>query len=714
MKYFITTFLFVSLALTAGLYAVIAFFGKDLPSPKGTHEIERSLATRVLDCRGRLLADLSVEERVLLRMDEVPPYFIDAVLAVEDRKFYKHWGLDPVGIVRAMKANLQHRRIVQGGSTITQQLAWNLFLDHRRTIKRKIREAVLALRLERSFSKDEILELYINQIYFGEGAYGLEAAARHFFGVSAKDLSLAQCALLAGLPANPARFSPRHHPRAALSRRNHVLKAMLVTGAIDEETYREAAEAPLQLRQRESESETGRHGQYFVEMVRRELAARYGADQIYRAGFVVETALDLDLQETAEAALEDHLSYIEKRNRYPYLYGRSMDSLLVRAGLPSQIETEAPLRLQGAVVGIEPSTGAVRIMIGGRDFIESPFNRAVQAKRQPASAFKPFIYAEAIRQGMRSTDILFDAPVEFEIPGAPESDTIWAPRNFKETYYGPVTLRYALAKSINVPTARLLAAIGVDNVVNLAHRMGIGSRLPRVLSLATGTGEVSLMEMVSAYSVFPNHGIRVEPYLIERVLDRHGNVIWEHESESEQVLDERTAFITLSMMRSVLDHGTGRTARTIHGFTAPAGGKTGTNDDYSDAWFIGFVPDLTVGVWVGFDLKIPIGDKRTGTGAMAALPIWSKIMKRAVAEFGEKDFEVPSGLVMRKTCLETGFLAGPGCPITVEDYFIPGTEPRQVCHIHRGGGTPAVADFETLDRLLVPLDSWNTPFGTPP
>lgn len=701
VKYFVASFLFVSLLMAGLLYGLFATLGQDLPSPQRQRDIEQSLATRILDCNGHLIDELFVEDRVPLRLSQIPDSFVGAIIAVEDRKFYKHWGIDPLGILRAAREDLLRGKTAQGASTITQQLARNLFLHHRRTWHRKIREAILALRIERSFGKDEILELYINEVYFGEGAYGLEAAARRFCGVPAAELTLNQCAMLAGLPGNPAAFSPRRHPKNCLRRRNLVLRSMLDFGAIDERTHDEARQRPLALKE---SSPARKKGAYFTEIVRQRLSHRYGVSGIYHKGLTVETTLDLELQTLAEEIVESQLRSLEMRNDYPYLHGLA-DSMLAPLGLPLEETLPAPLRLQGALIAIEPATGKVLALVGGRDFHESQYNRAMQAPRQPASAFKPFIYAEAIRQGYRTTDILLDAPVEFEIPGAVEEESIWRVRNFNETYLGPVTLRYAIMRSINVPTARLLAEIGVKPVIRLAHRMGIKSPLPEVLSLATGTGELTLMEMTAAYGTFANLGIRVDPHLIDRIFDRHGHLLEVHAPHSEQVLDERSCYIVTSMLCSALDRGTGKTARSIWGFRAKAAGKTGTNDGYTDAWFIGYTPDLAVGAWVGFDLKVPIGDKYTGTGAMAALPIWARFMKAAAAKIGPRDFEQPDGLVTVRTCIDSGLLATPDCPTAIDDVFIPGTQPQEYCRLHRGGTEPG-SEFRDLDRQFLHKDHW--------
>jgi len=701
VKRFLIALLVAPLLLAALLYALVLIFGHDLPTPQSPREMESSVATRLLDHRGEVIDELFVEDRVPLRLAHIPPEFLQAILSMEDRRFYHHWGLDPIGLTRALVGSVLRQRGPRATSTITQQLARNLFLDQRRTLGRKIREAILALRIERSFSKDEILELYVNTIYFGEGAYGLEAAARRYFGCAATELTLEECAALAALPANPAAFSPRRHPEACLRRRNLVLRAMRETGAISAARYDEAIRRPVALREGHGRGRAA----YFTEMVRQELFTRYGGVNIYHAGLTVTTTLDLELQAVVEEALEAHLREIEEKNRYPYLYATQP----LRAGRFATDSSEAPLRLQGAVVAIEPATGAIRALVGGRDFGESAFNRAVQAKRQPGSSFKPFIYAEALREGYRTTDILQDEPVSYARGGGRGANEPWNPQNSNRRYLGPVTLRVALMRSINVATIRLLDALGVGPVIALAHRLGIESDLPRVLSLATGTGEVNLLELTSAYAVLANQGIRVPPHMLERVLDRDGHLLESHTPVSDEALDARTCFLVTSLMRSVVDRGTGATARSLWHLQAPLAGKTGTGEEYTDAWFIGYRPDLAVGVWVGFDRKISIGGSDTGTGSKAALPIWARIMQAVEARTPGPDFEVPEGLVRAQTCLDTGLLAAPTCPAPVDDWFVRGTAPREYCSPSRPHPVSGSADLEQDPEARAPAPDAGRP-----
>ena len=410
---------------------------------------------------------------------------------------------------------------------------------------------------------------------------------------------------------------------------------------------------------------------------------RYGATTVLQGGLKVYTTLDEDFQASAEKALETQLEAVEKRNASVYRYLRDPSS---RVGSLPDSAKSTPY-VQGALVAVEPQTGAIRALVGGRDFSESKFNRATQAERQPGSAFKPFIYAAALRSGMKTNDTVLDAPVSFTFGGPGERKQVWEPKNFSRTYSGPVTLRWALMKSINVPSIRLLEKVGAKQVIQLAHAMGITSDLPSTLSLALGTGETTPLEMASAYASLGNEGIWKEPYVIEKVEDRYGRVLEAHQPKSREGLEEKVSYQTLSLMRSVFDGGTAWTARSAYGFTAPAAGKTGTTDDYSDAWFVGLVPRLSCAVWVGFDEKRPIGNRMTG--AAAALPAWCAFMNHVVERYGPEDFVPPPGIVEVETCAQSGKLATPNCRRTAKDAFITGTEPTTYCPIHRNA-EPAV------------------------
>ena len=689
MRMFWTALVMTLFACVGAAIGITSWAAKDLPSPEALASIQPPVSTTLLDCKGRIIQELYTQKRTPVSLSEVPPEFIDAIVSTEDRRFRRHWGIDLIGIARAAFHNLLAGRIVEGGSTITQQLAWNLFLTHEKTLSRKIREAVLAMRIERRYSKDEILQMYVNQIYFGDGTYGIASAARDFFGKRPSELTLAECALLAGLPRNPRDYSPRRNPDLAEQRRQLILRAMLDAHTITEEQMQEAAETPIAVLPKGS---GGRKAPYFVEMVRLYLDEAYGSRQVYEAGYVVNTTLDLDLQEVAERALENHLTELETETR-KRVTKASYDTSSAGDGK----RAAATPYLQGAVLAMEPTTGFVRVLIGGRDFDDSNFNRAIQAYRQAGSAFKPFTYAAALDAGYTTSDLLLDAPLVMELPTGRE----WAPSNFDGEFRGPVTLREALNHSINIPAIRLLSRLGASTVADYAHRMGIHSPIPAVPSIALGTPEVSLIDLTSAYTVFANLGIRVEPLSILKVVDRNGVVLEETGTKSEDVLSEQTAYLICTMLESAVNEGTGHKAREM-GLTGPAAGKTGTYDDYSDAWFVGFIPDLVAGVWVGFDVKRPIGGKAHGTGSAAALPIWTELMLAASKDSPAEAFRRPRGIVSREVCLTTGLIATEGCSETRMEVFREGTEPVEVCYLHGAhksdkDGERGV-DFRSLDR----------------
>lgn len=689
MRMFLTALIIIVFACAGAAIGIYTWASRGLPSPEALASIEPPVKTVVLDCKGRLIQELFTQNRSPVPLEEVPRSFVDAIVSTEDRRFRRHWGIDLLGIARAVSRNLRAGRIVEGGSTITQQLAWNLFLTHERTLSRKIREAVLALRIERQYSKDEILEMYVNQIYFGDGTYGIAAAARDFFGKTPAELDLAECALLAGLPRNPRDYSPRRNPERAKTRRSLILRAMQDTGIIDEATANQANETPIEVLPRGS---GGHKAPYFVEMVRLYLDETYGSRQVYEAGYVVHTTLDLDLQEVAERALENHLTELERQTRKKVTKASHDTS----AAVDGERLSVTPY-MQGAVVALEPETGFMRVLVGGRDFDDSNFNRATQAYRQAGSAFKPFTYAAAMDAGYTTSDLLLDAPLVMELPNGRE----WVPGNFDSEFRGPVTLRDALDHSLNIPAIRLLTRLGASTVADYAHRMGIHSPIPAVPSIALGTPEVSLIDLTCAYTVFANMGIRVEPISVLRVEDRNGVVLEKKETLSQEVLSAQSAYLVTSMLESAINEGTGRRARAA-GLKGPAAGKTGTYDDYTDAWFIGFIPNLVAGVWVGYDVKKPIGGSSTGTGSAAALPIWTELMLVASEGSEETAFRRPSGIITRRICLTTGLVATEQCPETRMEVFKDGTEPIETCYLHvpsrRMGKDGRYMNFRAIDR----------------
>jgi len=668
--------LFLSIVVVAVFGAAGATFGvvqwlrRDLPSPEQVTAIQTPVKTTVYDVRGRVLHEFYKENRSPVALSRIPRHLVNATLATEDRSFYDHWGVDLWGIARATVNNAMRLHALQGGSTITQQLARNLFLTHERTLTRKLKEVALAIELERDYSKDQILEMYFNQIYFGEGAYGVEAAARTFFDKPIQRLTLPECALLAGIPANPSLYSPRRRARAALARRAKVLRNMLETRAVTQVEFDRAMGEPLGVTAARWSND---RAPYFVELVRLRLDERYGSNAVYEGGLKVWTTLDMDLQQIAERALDRQMSDIEAQLKPRY----------TRAGFsPRQAPVTGTQQntpyLQAAFVALDTRTGCVRALIGGRDWNQSNFNRAVQAQRQPGSAFKPFVFTAAMDNGFKPTDVVVDAPVSF--PGGADGKP-YQPRNYDKQYRGPVTLRYALQQSINVPTIKLLRQVGVAQVASYARRMGIMSPLGQNLSLALGSSEVNLLELTAAYAVYANRGIRNDPIYILKVEDRAGNLLEKNTPRPVEVLSEETAAVLTSMLRSAMDHGTGHAARA-RGFTLPAAGKTGTMDEYMDAWFVGYVPSLVAGVWVGYDDKRVIGPGMTG--ARAALPIWTDFMMEATRGRPAEDFPEPVGTATRLVCTESGMLATDACPhVTNENYSV-GSEPTEYCSQHPG------------------------------
>ncbi|UCF77919.1 MAG: PBP1A family penicillin-binding protein [Candidatus Eiseniibacteriota bacterium] len=665
--------LIATLFLLAGvLFSASRWASKGLPSPEKLQTIEPAVKTEVYDINGEIIHEFFKENRSLVPLQRVPQHLIDGIIVVEDRQFRSHWGIDIFGICRAAMKNVFAGRVRQGGSTITMQLARNLFLTHERTMRRKVKEAVLALRIERMYSKDEILEMYLNQIYFGEGAYGVQAASRIFFAKDVDELKLPECALLAGLLRNPGEYSPRHHPEGALKRRNLVLNLMLEEILIGQDEHEAALEAPLGVTASKSRAN---YAPYFVELVRQYLSERYGTNQIYEGGLKVYTTLDLQLQKVAEELFEVHLCELEKMRKYPQQH------------CPQESQAQqAPdgenftAYVQGAMIALDARKGYVKAMIGGRDFEDSPFNRAVQAKRQPGSAFKPFVFVAAIDNGFNPCDIVIDEPVTFV--GGDGKD--WSPQNYDLDFKGPMTLRYALQQSVNVPAVKLLRTLGPTTVAAYARRMGLRSRIENVLSIALGTSEVTLLELTSAFGVLANQGIRAEPIMVLKVTDKQGRVLERNATHTEEALNEQTCYLVTSMMRSVVDHGTAFGARA-RGFYAPAGGKTGTTDDFTDAWFVGFTPELTVGVWVGFDKKKTLGPAMTGT--RVALPIWTDIMLDASKLYEFTDFPRPPDVIDVEICTESGLLALDGCPKRSMEVFRSGEQPGEFCYLHALGST---------------------------
>ncbi len=643
--------LFIVSAVTAGLIGgasgFIIFSMWDLPEIEMLEEYRPSITSRVYTDANRMLTEFYLENRTPVELTDVPEMLTKALVSAEDARFYQHHGLDVRGIARAMYRNLRAHRILEGGSTLTQQLAKVLFLSPDRTFSRKFKEMALALRIEQRYTKQEILSLYLNQIYFGNGAYGVEAAARTYFGKPARDLDLAECAMLAGLPRSPKRYSPFKAPATALVRRAYVLSRMARTGII---TQFQADEAAKKLLPTSPTTTVRGADSYIVEYIRQKIEERFGSSILYSGGLNIYTSINDRFQDFAQQAVTAGLQRVEAR---------------------SQRRSRQPQPpLQGALIAIEPSTGHILAMVGGRDYAESQFNRAWQAVRQPGSAFKPLIYAEAIERGFGPSDLLDDSPLTVKL----DRNRNWTPENFSRKFQGAVTLRRALTKSLNVPTIRLLDKLGIDETVQFARAMGIRSPVAPYLSLALGSSDVTLFELTAAYSVLANHGVRIDPVAILQVADSTGRVLFASDAVPAQVVKPETAYIMTNLLRGVVEQGTASKARELG---RPVAGKTGTANDYRDAWFIGYTPGIVAGVWVGYDDHRTIGPRETG--ARAALPLWLDFMKKALDGKEPEEFAAPEGIVVRRIDAATGLLSRDTCKDIVREAYVPGTEPRTYC-----------------------------------
>ena len=617
---------------------------KDLPQIRNLESFKPSSVTRIYSADEVLLAEFFLEKRDPVPIKMIPENLKKALIVTEDRSFYQHSGIDLKGILRAIFRDIKAGKFVEGASTITQQLSKTLFLKPRKTLLRKAKEAFLSFQIERRYTKDEILELYLNQVYFGSGAYGVESAARIYFGKPVSDLDLSECALLAGLPKSPSRYSPLIDKDLALKRRNIVLKQMKDTKAITEAAFKRAKEAPLILAKQDK---TRVKAPYFIDYIKFFLENTIGSSRLYKGGLSVVTTLDFKLQKAAEFAAEKELSALEHRMKQQF------------------IKNPAP---QCALVSLDALSGGILAMVGGRDYLKTPFNRATIARRQPGSAFKPIVYAYAIEQGFSQNKIILDAPVVFRTGNRKKE---WQPNNFSEDYKGEMTLRTALALSKNIPAVRLIEMLGPSSVAGFAHALGIKSPLYPNLSLSLGTSGVKLINLTAAYSVFPNKGKLIEPYGVMEVVDGNGRLVWRVKPNKKAVISRESAAVITDMLRSVIQDGTGKKAKTIQ---RPIAGKTGTTNEYKDALFIGFSPSITTGVWVGQDTFTTIG--KGETGARAALPIWIEFMKRALHNRPIRYFDIPDDVVKVRIDPITGLLAADNAPNAVNALFKKGTEPK--------------------------------------
>ncbi len=721
------------LAGTAAVGLVYSELTTGLPPVEKLAQYHPPVATQVLADDGTVVGEFYFEKRYLVPIKQIPAVVRNAFIAAEDDAFYQHGGVNPLSILRALINDLVAGGKVQGGSTITQQVVKSLLLTPQKSYERKLKEMVLAMRLERQFSKDEILELYLNHIYLGSGAYGVAAAAEEYFGKKVESLTLAEAALLAGLPQAPSRYSPFNHWPRAKARQRYVLDRMAEVHFITPVQSAAAMREPLALASRKGSYIAA---PYYVEHVRRLLEEKYGETAVYALGLRVQTGLNLRMQEAAEAALREGLNTLAAREHYAgavrHLSPSEKDAFLrsqrenmaghalqraqayeavvtgvargvtrvqvgpfhgalvaanardgahpetyrvgdvVRVRLAETtggdstydfVRDQEPT-VQGAMIALEPSTGAVKTLVGGYDFDSSVFDRAVQGARQPGSAFKPLIYAAAMDRNFTPASIIVDEPISFQ-----DHNAVWMPHNYEEKYFGPTTLREALTFSRNVVTVKLATRIGIKPLVKYIRNLGIRSPLAPNLSLALGSSEVTLLDLAATYGVFANQGQRVEPRFILRITDSQGNVIDENMPQTEQVISPETAYLITSMLQSVIDHGTGKAAKALG---RPAAGKTGTTNDIDDAWFIGYTPQLLAGLWVGFDEKRTLGKGETG-GHVAA-PIWERFMERALDGEAILDFPVPAGISFAWINPHTGQRVLPGSGGLLE-CFRRGTEP---------------------------------------
>jgi penicillin-binding protein 1A len=705
----IVTVIWVFLVLMAGASGVLGglfvTYMRDLPTLDALEEYQPSLVTTLYSDHDEPFAAFFEQKRFWVPLNKIPRDVINGVIAVEDAQFYQHRGINFRGIARALLVNLRAMRPVEGGSSITQQLAKLLLLTPEKNISRKIREAILAIEIERRYSKEKILELYLNQVYFGHGAYGVESAAHTYFHKSVDQLNLTESAILAGLPRAPNYYSPITDKERAIRRRDHVLTRMAERGFI---TDTQAASASSITFDELSFEKSRNLGPYFVEYIRQKLEDTYGTYAVYHGGLKVYTTLNIDAQRSAEAALIEGLKEIDKARGFRIPPVRSsaanasgkapLSYLIPKAGetpiatitqvLPKaitvqvggyqgdialdkvpwlktsqphqQLQTgmkvkvhivsvnkqkktlnlnlEQDPEIEGAFLALDPRDGGIKAMIGGYDFERSKFNRAIQARRQPGSAFKPFVYAAAFDHGLNPSTIINDAPVSYRIPVG-DKRIEWSPANYDRTFRGPTTLRYGLEHSINVVAVKLIERIGVDPVITLAQHLGVESTLRREYALALGVSEVTLSEMVSAFGVFAHSGIRFLPYGIRKVVDNKGAVLEEYAPVGQQSMREETAFVLTNVLKGVIERGTGSRARILE---RPVAGKTGTTQEATDAWFIGYTPTLVAGVWVGYDTKRSLGPRESS--ATLAVPIWTRFMQRALKDIPPEEFPVPENV----------------------------------------------------------------------
>lgn len=740
----------------AGFAGVYFYFAKDLPKISSLNDYRPPIISSVYSDDNRKIAEFYEQQRILIPLSEMPDYLIQAFVSAEDSRFYLHRGIDLHSIFRAFLKNLQAGGIVQGGSTITQQVTKSFLLTPERSYKRKIKEAILAYRIDKKFTKDQILYLYLNQIYLGNGAYGVEAAAQNYYGKPAKDMSLAECAMLAGLPQAPSRYSPFRFPERAKKRQIYVLRRMAAEGYITDSDATFAISSTLDIRPRKNWYRE--NVPYYTEHIRQMLVEQFGREKVYNQGLEVYTCVNIEMQKMARAAIQKGLADLDKRQGYrgpeEHLQPGEIESFsqtieaqieksplkegIMTKGVVIQVNDHADLvtvrmgkerglialkdmkwarkpdpdvdyfettvrnpsealsvgdviyvrvikkskgqqnwdlaleqipKAESALLALEAETGEVKVMVGGRNFTTSQFNRAFQSRRQPGSAYKPIIYAAALDKGYTPATVIVDSPIVFEDS---TQDFTWKPNNYDMKFHGFTLFREGLIKSNNVVTVKILRDIGIDYTIDYSRKMGITAKLDRDLSLSLGSSGLSLLELVNAYSVFANQGKLIAPCFIRKVVDRDGIVLMEYDLEPKQVIEDSTAYIITHLMGEVVKYGTGWRIKALK---RPVAGKTGTTNNLNDAWFAGYTPRYITGVWVGFDHEQSLG--KNETGSRTASPIWLDFMQQALEGQPVRVFKVPDSVVFSKIDTETGLLPIPESKNTIFECFKEGTAPTE-------------------------------------
>jgi len=689
--------LLVLFALSFGSAAVGCFLYRlyeTLPSHNQLQNVEQSLASKVLDKNGSLIHEFSVERRFWVSIDKIPEDLQNAVIAIEDRGFYRHWGIDVYRIFGAAVANISRGKLAQGASTLTQQLARNIYLTADKSFIRKIREVLTAIKLERTYTKKEIMELYLNQAYLGAGVYGVQAAAEHYFSKHVSELTLGECAVIAGIIQLPEHHRPDREANInrITSRRNIILRSMAQAKFIDEATASAAINEPVAANPKTYHPPMA---PYFMEMVRRYVAEKYGDGLLYNGGLVIQTTLDPVAQDSTEKSVARQAQTLQSRLNRMFLDSSRVDRkhnipretflanfdsvYALHAAEFSELHDTLKLRrAQLAVVALDVSTGAIRTLVGGRDFEESKFNRATQGRRQPGSAFKPYVYAAAMENGFHPATVVLDQPITLITP-----DGEWRPENYDRTFSGPMTIRSALARSNNLVAIQVFNRVGGETVIEYARRMGIRQQLAPVPSLALGSCEVTVMEIISSYGIFANNGVHAEPYFVQKITDRNGRVLEEAAPKLRNAISPQSAFLMNSMMGSVVCCGTAATIPGL-GFRRPAAGKTGTTNDFSDTWFIGYTPQIVCGVWAGVDERRSMG--RGVTGSVGSIPVWVDAMKALHRDLPVEDFRRPVGIKSGFICTESNLISINSCTNTRAEHFLTATE-VDTC---AGHGTRAV------------------------